>query len=105
MAPPILLLLGVATLASAKLPNFLTIIIDDLGMVNARKWLPWCLQMLFLGYGDLSCFGRENISTPHVDSLAKDGLKLTQWLSAASVCSTHPPRAAYATTDVPFLLG
>jgi hypothetical protein len=38
--------------------------------------------------GDLECFGRENVSTPHVNSLATDGLKLTQFLSAASVCST-----------------
>lgn len=40
--------------------------------------------------GDLHCFGRENISTPHVDSLATDGLKMTQFLTAGSVCSALP---------------
>ena len=46
-------------------------------------------------YGDIGVFGRENISTPHVDSLAHDGLKLTQWLSAAPICT--PSRAGLQT--------
>ncbi|MBD0279896.1 MAG: sulfatase-like hydrolase/transferase, partial [Flavisolibacter sp.] len=28
-----------------------------------------------LGYGDLSCYGAKNINTPHIDQLAKEGLR------------------------------
>ncbi len=40
-----------------------------------------------LGYADLSCYGRRDYSTPHVDSLAKDGLKYTHGYSNSAVCS------------------
>lgn len=53
-----------------------------------------------MGYGDLSCFGRANISTPNVDSIARDGVKFTQWLSAASVCT--PSRAGLQTGRLPY---
>lgn len=46
---------------------------------------------------DLGCFGRRNISTPNVDALAAAGLKLTQWLSAAPICT--PSRAGLQTGE------
>lgn len=48
-------------------PNVLLILVDD------------------LGYSDLGCYGGE-IRTPHVDSLARDGLLMTQF-SNASRCA------------------
>jgi arylsulfatase A-like enzyme len=39
-----------------------------------------------LGYADLSCYGR-NFSTPRIDSLARQGLLLTQAYASSSVCS------------------
>ncbi len=30
-----------------------------------------------LGYADLSCYGRRDYTTPNIDSLARDGLLLT----------------------------
>ncbi|MDB4679678.1 MAG: sulfatase-like hydrolase/transferase [Planctomycetaceae bacterium] len=38
------------------------------------------------GISDVGCYGSE-IPTPHIDSLAKDGLKCTSWYSASSICT------------------
>ena len=40
-------------------PNIVILFIDD------------------LGYGDLACFGNKRIPTPHIDSLAADGVRCT----------------------------
>jgi arylsulfatase A-like enzyme len=48
-----------------------------------------------MGYADLSCYGSNTINTPHIDSLARDGLKLTNYHSNGVVCS--PTRAALLT--------
>ncbi len=41
-----------------------------------------------LGYGDISCYGEKTISTPHVDSLAANGIRFTD---AHSVAATSTP--------------
>ncbi len=51
------------------------------------------------GYGDLSCMGAEDFSTPHIDSLARDGIRFTSMYSASPVCS--PSRAALLTGRYP----
>ncbi|WP_221031505.1 sulfatase family protein [Actomonas aquatica] len=56
-----------------------------------------------LGYGDLGCFGAEDIATPHLDRLAVDGIKFTDFYSAAHVCS--PSRAALLTGRIPQRMG
>lgn len=38
------------------------------------------------GVGDVGCYGSE-IQTPHIDSLAADGMKLTQFYAASSICT------------------
>lgn len=48
-----------------------------------------------LGYGDLSSFGSTTIDTPSIDSLARDGIRLTDFYAASSVCS--PSRASLLT--------
>lgn len=48
-----------------------------------------------LGYGDLSCFGSEEIATPNVDALAERGVTFTDFHSNGAVCS--PTRAALLT--------
>lgn len=40
-----------------------------------------------LGYADLSCFGRRDYQTPNIDSMALDGLKLTETYANSAVCS------------------
>ncbi len=69
----------------AKRPNFVIIYADD------------------LGYGDLGCFGHPTIRTPNLDRMAAEGAKLTQFYSAASICT--PSRAALLTGRLPIRNG
>ncbi|WPP51795.1 sulfatase-like hydrolase/transferase [Catalinimonas niigatensis] len=48
-----------------------------------------------LGYGGISCYGEPNIQTPHLDSLAAQGIKFTDFHANAPVCT--PTRAALLT--------
>ncbi|MBN2301582.1 MAG: sulfatase [Lentisphaerae bacterium] len=41
-----------------------------------------------LGYGDLACYGSKRNSTPHLDRLAEEGVRFTDFYMAAPVCST-----------------
>ena len=52
-----------------------------------------------LGYGDLGCFGADDLLTPHLDALADRGVRATSWYSNAPVCS--PSRAALLTGKHP----
>ena len=52
-----------------------------------------------LGWTDLGCFGSEYYETPHIDRLAREGMKFTQAYSACTVCS--PTRAALLTGKYP----
>ncbi len=64
-------------------PNILLILADD------------------LGYSDLGCYGGE-IRTPHLDQLAKSGLRFTQVYNSARCC---PSRAALMTGLYPHQAG
>lgn len=66
-------------------PNFLLIMADDLGI------------------GDLGCYGNRTLRTPHIDRLALEGVKLTQHLAAAPLCT--PSRAAFLTGRYPVRSG
>ncbi|TWT55042.1 Arylsulfatase [Rubripirellula amarantea] len=59
-----------------KRPNVVVILADD------------------QGWGDLSCNGNPNLSTPHIDSLARDGARVEHFYVCA-VCS--PTRAEFLT--------
>ena len=52
-----------------------------------------------LGWGDFSCYGDSFHETPHIDQLARDGMKFTSAYAAAPVCS--PSRGAIMTGQVP----
>ena len=55
--------------ASAKQPNIIYILADD------------------LGYGDLGCYGQEIIKTPNLDRMAAEGIRFTQHYSGSTVCA------------------
>ena len=40
-----------------------------------------------LGYGEIGCFGQEKIQTPHIDRIAKEGIRLTSHYSGSPVCA------------------
>ena len=56
-----------------------------------------------LGYNDLSCYGSQKISTPVLDKLAEEGLRLTDFYAGATVCT--PSRMALLTGAYPSRLG
>jgi arylsulfatase A-like enzyme len=72
-------------------PNFIVILADD------------------LGYGDLGCYGSPNIRTPHLDRMAREGVRFTS-LYAQPVCGPsrsalmtgcYPPRNSLAFNHLP----
>jgi len=52
-----------------------------------------------LGWGDLSCYGKQRVKTPRLDQLAKEGTLFTQFYVAGSVCS--PSRTGIMTGHYP----
>lgn len=40
-----------------------------------------------LGYGDLGCYGQENMRTPNIDKLASEGMRFSQAYAGAPVCA------------------
>jgi uncharacterized sulfatase len=64
-----------------ELPNIVLIFVDD------------------LGYGDLGCYGSQAIRTPHLDRMAAEGVRMTQFNASAPLCS--PSRAGLLTGRYP----
>ena len=55
------------------------------------------------GYGDLGCYGATEFRTPHIDRMAAEGMRFTDFYVAASVCSAS--RAALLTGRYPVRTG
>ena len=66
-------------------PNFIIIFADD------------------LGYGDLGSYGHPTIKTPHLDQMASEGMRFTQFYVGSSICT--PSRAALLTGKLPVQTG
>jgi arylsulfatase A len=66
-----------SSLAAEPRPNVVIILADD------------------LGYGDLGCYGHPSIRTPHLDRMAREGMRFTDFYSAGEVCT--PSRASLLT--------
>jgi arylsulfatase A-like enzyme len=56
-----------------------------------------------LGYGDLGVYGHPTIKTPHLDEMAEEGMKFTQFYVAATVST--PSRGALMTGRLPVRTG
>lgn len=63
--------------AAANRPNIIYIMCDD------------------MGYGDLGCYGQRYISTPRIDSMAREGMRFTQAYAGSPVSA--PSRATLMT--------
>ena len=69
----------------AELPNFVIIFTDD------------------QGYGDVGCYGAKGFKTPHLDQLAREGVRFTDFYVAQAVCGAS--RAALLTGCYPNRIG
>ncbi|MFT7488103.1 MAG: arylsulfatase A [Candidatus Promineifilaceae bacterium] len=58
-----------AVAASTTKPNIVFIMADD------------------LGWQELGCYGQKKILTPHIDGIAKEGMRFTQYYSGSPVCA------------------
>lgn len=56
-----------------------------------------------MGYGDLGCYGHPVIRSPHLDRLAREGVRLTDCYAASPNCS--PSRTAILTGRSPYRVG
>ncbi|MBI3462148.1 MAG: sulfatase [Planctomycetes bacterium] len=74
-----------ADASQASRPNIVLILADD------------------LGWADPGCYGADLHETPHLDQLAREGVRFTQACASAPVCS--PTRAAIMTGNAPARLG
>lgn len=72
-------------LAAADRPNVVLILVDD------------------LGYGDLACYGADDMQTPHLDELMSRGMRFDQFYANCTVCS--PTRASLMTGRYPDIVG
>ncbi len=68
---------GVAAFAQAERPNIVFILADD------------------LGYGELGSHGQRLIQTPHLDRMAAEGMRFTQFYAGSTVCA--PSRSVLMT--------
>jgi len=78
---------------------------DDKQLANKNSTKPNVI-IIFTddqGYQDLGCFGSPDINTPHLDKMAKEGLKLTDFYAAQAVCSAS--RAGLLTGCYPNRIG
>lgn len=73
-----------ASAAESRQPSFVVILADD------------------LGYGDLACYGADDIPTPAIDRMAAEGIRLDSFY-VSPVCS--PTRAALMTGSHPARVG
>lgn len=69
--------LSAALMGQAPKPNFIFILSDD------------------LGYGELGSYGQQKIETPHLDRMAAEGMRFTQFYAGSTVCA--PSRSVLMT--------
>ena len=79
------ILFSLAAATPAAPPNIVLINVDD------------------LGYGDLGCYDSKVNDTPHIDHLAREGMRFTDYYAASPVCT--PSRAALLSGCYPGRIG
>jgi arylsulfatase A len=76
---------AVRSAAPTRKPNFIIILCDD------------------LGFGDIGSYGAHNIATPAIDKMSREGVTMTNFYSAANLCT--PSRAGLLTGRYPIRTG
>lgn len=76
---------GAQTLVRKKTPNVIIILTDD------------------MGYGEISCYNKNQVSTPHIDLLAGEGVRFTNFYVPTPYCA--PSRASLLTGRFPLRHG
>ncbi len=69
LSSSILVSLGCQPGRQSRKPNIIFIMADD------------------LGYGDLGCYGQQQIQTPNLDRMAAEGMKFTDHYAGSTVCA------------------
>ena len=69
-AAPAAMMLPMGLRAAGKRPNIVLILADD------------------MGFSDIGCFGSE-IDTPHIDRLAREGIRFTNFYNNARCCPSR----------------
>lgn len=77
--------LGHSAVAAGRKPNIIVVLTDD------------------LGYGDVGSNGGRLIRTPHLDRMARSGLRMTDFYASANICT--PSRAGLLTGRYPIRTG
>ncbi|MEM7473523.1 MAG: sulfatase-like hydrolase/transferase [Planctomycetota bacterium] len=70
-----------AAVGEERPPNVVLVFIDD------------------MGWGDFSCFGNTEASTPHIDQMAEEGIRFHHFYVNSPICS--PSRVAISTGQYP----
>ena len=71
--------------SAKRLPNIVLVFCDD------------------LGYGDVGCYGAKGFTTPHLDAMAKGGMRFTDFYAGMAVCSAS--RSSLMTGCYPIRVG
>ena len=69
LSPLAALILSAPAFAAEKPPNVVILLADD------------------MGYGDAACYGNKKIKTPHIDKLASEGTRFTNFYVSQPVCT------------------
>jgi arylsulfatase A len=80
-----LALLAIPAVAEERPPNIIVLLCDN------------------LGYGDVGCYGSKKHRTPHIDRMAREGMRFTSFYSTSGVCT--PSRASLMTGCYPRRVG
>ncbi|WP_166831131.1 sulfatase family protein [Thalassoroseus pseudoceratinae] len=85
----------------SSLAHVLSILLLPASLTSAQEQPPNVVLILTddLGYSDIGCYGATKVKTPHIDRLAAEGVRFTDFHTAASICS--PSRAAFLTGAYP----
>ena len=73
-----------------KLAALLILVVFSSSPVHGANERPPNVVLIFaddLGYGDVGCFGAKDIKTPHIDRLAREGKRFTDFYVSQPVCT------------------